>query len=133
MKNPQAISNGKRIGDAWQDALRMSENEARSSRLKAARIAAGFPAAAAAARFGWPYPTYAQHEGGSGLGRNSARYARAFKVSEGWLLTGSGSGLSPETDELLKIYQSLPEEYRRHLLEDARILRRASGTPEPDE
>jgi hypothetical protein len=112
----------------------MSLNESRSARLKAARIAAGFPSAASAAtRFGWPYPTYAQHEGGGGVGRSAARYARAFKVSEAWLLTGTGAGLSPESEELVTIYQLLPQEYRRRLLEEARIFRLASGTPEPDE
>jgi hypothetical protein len=112
----------------------MSLNESRSARLKAARIAAGFPSASAAAtRFGWTYPTYAGHEGGAGLGRNAARYARAFRVSEAWLLTGSGAGLSPESEELVAIYQLLPQEYRQRLLEEARIFRRASGTPEPDE
>lgn len=126
--------NGKSILIPCKAARIMSVNEARSARLKAARIAAGYPtAAAAAARFGWPYPTYAQHEGGGGLGRRAASYARAFRVSEAWLLTGSGAGLSPESEELVAIYQMLPPEYQGRLLDDARILRRASGTPEPGE
>jgi len=64
----------------------------RAARLRQARIAAGFKSAAeAAARFGWPYATYSQHERGqAGIPRAAADYAKAFKVSEAWLLTGEG-------------------------------------------
>lgn len=65
-----------------------------AKRLERARLARGFPTAKDAARFfGWPYDTYAQHENGTrGIGRAAAKYAKAFRASEGWLLTGEGSG-----------------------------------------
>lgn len=65
-----------------------------AQRLRTAREAAGYETAKGAARrFGWSADTYAQHENGTrGLGRVAGKYARAFKVSEGWLLTGEGSG-----------------------------------------
>ena len=133
-EKPIVHVNGKSILVPCQTGREMNTNESRSARLKAARIAAGFESAQAAARrFGWPYPTYAQHEGGNGVGRSASHYARAFKVSEAWLLTGTGAGLSPESEELVAIYQGLPPEYRERLLDDARILRRAAGTPEPAE
>lgn len=62
----------------------------RADRLKQARSAAGYASAKSAAeRFGWNYNTYSQHERGHvGIGRMAANYARAFRVSEAWLLTG---------------------------------------------
>ena len=64
-------------------------------RLQQARRAAGYPDASAAARaFGWNENTYRSHENGErGIVRAAARYARAFRVSEGWLLTGEGEKL----------------------------------------
>lgn len=58
-----------------------------------ARKKRGFTHAKDAARFfGWPYETYIQHEQGiRGLSRQSKKYADAFRVSEGWLLTGEGT------------------------------------------
>jgi SOS-response transcriptional repressor LexA len=71
-----------------------------SKRLEQARIAAGFAEAkSAAAFFGWKYDTYAQHENGTrGISRAAERYARAFKVSLAWLLTGEGNGPLAESD-----------------------------------
>lgn len=69
-------------------------NDDRAKRLKAAREAAGFESVADAARhIGVKYPTYAGHENGSaGFRADSADlYARKFKVSLDWLLTGRGS------------------------------------------
>lgn len=65
-----------------------------AKRLEKARIARGFDTAKAAAKyFGWIYDTYAQHESGlRGIGRVAGKYATAYRVSEGWLLTGEGSG-----------------------------------------
>lgn len=66
----------------------------RSTRLMQARQAAGFETVADAARYlGVKYPTYAGHENGSaGFRADSADlYARKFKVSLDWLLTGRGS------------------------------------------
>lgn len=64
-----------------------------AKRLEEARIERGFSTAKEAATyFGWSYDTYAQHENGTrGINRASAKYAKAFRVSEGWLLTGQGS------------------------------------------
>lgn len=62
-------------------------------RLKEARIAAGFDeATAAATAFGWAAPTYLSHENGSRTPRYTTveQYARAFRVSTAWLLTGYG-------------------------------------------
>ena len=62
-------------------------------RLKYAREKAGIPSAMAAAkRFGWTPSTYAAHENGQNefSVERAERYARAFKVSAGWLLSGQG-------------------------------------------
>jgi len=67
--------------------------ESTHDRLRAARIAAGYENAAdAASALGVPYSTYAGHENGSrGLKpENLKLYARRYKVSVGWLLTGEG-------------------------------------------
>lgn len=63
-----------------------------AQRLEYARVIRGFKDAKAAATFfGWPYATYIQHERGErGIGRQSEKYAKAFRVSEAWLLTGEG-------------------------------------------
>ena len=62
-------------------------------RLRQARERRGFKDAKAAADyFGWKYDSYAQHENGlRGITRAADRYAKAFKVSKGWLLTGEGA------------------------------------------
>jgi phage repressor protein C with HTH and peptisase S24 domain len=69
-------------------------------RLREARLAAGFETAKkAAARFGFNYTTYSQHERGqTGITRAASDYAKAFRVSEAWLLTGEGSGHSSVVD-----------------------------------
>lgn len=62
-------------------------------RLIEARERAGYSSAAEAARaLGVKLPTYYSHEGGtSGLRSNvAAKYARKFRVSLEWLLTGRG-------------------------------------------
>ncbi len=53
----------------------------------------GFDTAkAAAARHGFNYTTYSQHERGAvGITRAAKHYAKAYKVREAWLLTGEGS------------------------------------------
>lgn len=69
--------------------------ETPATRLRRAREKAGYetPTAAAAA-FGWAYPTYAGHENGSRGMRPDAlmRYAKAFRVSPAWLLDGTEDG-----------------------------------------
>lgn len=70
-----------------------------AKRLEQARRARGFTTPKKAATyFGWVYETYIQHEQGTrGISRAAGKYADAFNVSEGWLLTGEGKG--PEGDE----------------------------------
>jgi hypothetical protein len=65
-----------------------------AKRLQIAREARGIATPKeAATRFGWVYETYIQHEQGiRGISRAAGRYAKAFRVSEGWLLTGEGKG-----------------------------------------
>lgn len=68
------------------------ERPAEAKRLEQARLRRGFKSAReAAARFGWTYDTYIQHERGErGLARAAEKYAKAYRVSRGWLLTGEG-------------------------------------------
>jgi SOS-response transcriptional repressor LexA len=68
-----------------------------AGRLAEARRRAGYETVADAARsLGVKYPTYASHENGSAGIRHpvAERYARKFKVSLEWLLTGRGSMLA---------------------------------------
>lgn len=77
-----------------QNATTMDEVlPAAAERLRLARKTRGFKTAKDAATFfGWPYITYSQHESGErGIGRQSAKYAIAYRVSEAWLLTGEGT------------------------------------------
>ena len=61
-------------------------------RLIEAREKRGFSTAKAAAEyFGWNYSSYSQHERGlRGLKKMAGTYAKAFHVTESWLLTGEG-------------------------------------------
>lgn len=63
-----------------------------AKRLEQARKQRGFKTPKDAARFfGWKYESYIQHEQGTrGIVRASATYAKAYRVSEAWLLTGEG-------------------------------------------
>lgn len=68
----------------------------RAIRLAQARKAAGYDSAADAARaLGVKYPTYAGHENPNGRASfradTAALYARKFRVSLDWLLTGRGN------------------------------------------
>ena len=76
-----------------------------SNRLRLARIAAGYPSAAQAARhLRIPYGTYSGHESGSrGFGsEEAALYAQAFGVAAAWLTfgepPGKGEGATPDQD-----------------------------------
>lgn len=65
-----------------------------NDRLKAARLRR-FPGTSAreiALRFGWNESTYASHENGQTAVPAAAahRYAKTFKASAGWILTGEG-------------------------------------------
>jgi len=73
------------------DITRIDEQAAR---LRQVRELRGFKTAKEAAeRFHWNYNTYSQHERGqSAITRAAKEYAKAFKVHEGWLLTGEGEG-----------------------------------------
>ncbi|KQV27576.1 hypothetical protein ASC97_04135 [Rhizobium sp. Root1203] len=64
-------------------------------------MARGFDEAKKAANFfGWNYSAYAQHENGTrGITRAAKMYAKAFRVSEAWLLTGEGLGPGEDTQE----------------------------------
>lgn len=67
------------------------------TRLSAARRHAGYETVADAARsLGVKYPTYASHENGSAGVRHpvAEKYARKFRVSLEWLLTGRGDMLA---------------------------------------
>lgn len=67
-------------------------------RLRQARVKAGFRSARSAAlRFDWGPSTYAAHENGQNKFDDdlARRYARAFKVSAAWLLTGEGDLTPP--------------------------------------
>ncbi len=63
------------------DRLRMARERARISSARAAAL-----------RFGWKESTYASHENGQTPVPAGAatKYAKAFKVSPGWILTGEG-------------------------------------------
>lgn len=74
----------------------MSENNVHT-RLEQARKNAGYATAREAAEaLGVSYPTYAAHENGQrGLARAAERYAKFFKVSIDWLLTGKAPPVGP--------------------------------------
>lgn len=89
-----------------------------AKRLEKARKDRGFRTPKDAARyFGWKYETYIQHEQGiRGITRASGAYAKAFRVSEAWLLTGEGTGDPAEKvsgeeaiKDLLSRIDKLPE------------------------
>jgi phage repressor protein C with HTH and peptisase S24 domain len=70
-----------------------AESEAIGQRLKQARIARGFLSAARAARrFHWNVTSYQQAENGTRppSRRRAAEYAKKFRISLEWLLTGAG-------------------------------------------
>lgn len=78
---------------------------AQAERLRTARAAAGYDSAAHAARaMGVGYSTYKGHEdGGSGLSRAGERYARFFRVSLEWLLTGRGE-MRPRRERIVPVH-----------------------------
>ncbi len=82
-----------------------------AKRLEQARKAAGYASAReAAARFNWVYESYVQHENGTrGISRVAARYAKAFKVSEAWLLTGEGHSPTDDDADLIAAIQHMDE------------------------
>lgn len=70
-----------------------TDQEKRAARLREARRRAGYQNAAdAAEHFGWPVIAYRSHENGlRGLKAHVAKkYAKAYKCSFAWLMTGEG-------------------------------------------
>lgn len=75
----------------------VAKRQEMGARLARARKHAGYETVADAARsLGIKYPTYASHENGSAGIRHpvAEKYARKFRVSLEWLLTGRGDMLS---------------------------------------
>ena len=75
-----------------------SSRPAIADRIEQARKAAGFATQAAAAiALAMPLGTYRNHESGTYAPKPAElrRYAEAFKVSYGWLLSGLGQGPRP--------------------------------------
>lgn len=80
--------------------MKYDDRPEEAKRLTKARVSAGLKTAKEAAlRFGWKVPTYIQHESGDrGFRLKSGEYAKAFRVTESWLLTGEGE--APETPKV---------------------------------
>jgi transcriptional regulator with XRE-family HTH domain len=98
-----------------------------NERLIQARKMAGFSTAQEAAdSLGVKYPTYAGHENGTtGMRAPVAeKYAKKFRVSIDWLLTGKGKGPSPET-----ITAETPIEQAKKQLEEAAATASKLGVP----
>jgi hypothetical protein len=98
------------------------DNELRAARLRQSRIRAGFEdAAKAAERFGWSVITYRSHENAiRGIKPDVGKaYAKAFKTSFSWLMTGEGAPSGPGIDaELLE----LPPDVSESVIKDIRAL-----------
>ena len=76
-----------------------------SSRLRRAREAAGYRSTTDAAHaMGVPVPSYTHHENGTrGFSRAAERYARFYRVSLDWLLTGRGDPKSRQAGMTLPV------------------------------
>lgn len=85
-------------------------------RLQRARELAGYTEGTDAAKaMGVPVPTYLGHENGSrGLQRAGQRYAKFFRVSYEWLMTGAGE---PRPTSIEARIKALPPEARRQIYE----------------
>lgn len=122
--------------NALRDCKRLLHNEARyairmsspSDRLKIARLRAGFQHGKDAAEsMGVAVSTYLGHENGSrGIKPDmAARYAKKFKVSEQWLLYGTGTAPGSEGDltaEVVSLFDHLPPIRRAEALGYLRAL-----------
>ena len=103
---PPIVRNAQRIGKThrttgWFRPIRMSTDTPSEpcERLQWARREAGYSTPSEAAEaFGWNKFTYLSHENGNrGITASAAlRYAKAFRRSAGWILTGEG-GQRPNT------------------------------------
>lgn len=106
MQNASIIVKSKRIYEMMQIAsMSFDDRPDPAKRLEQARLGAGFTSAREAAiRFGWKYETYVQHENGTrGITRSVGRYAKAYRVSEAWLLTGEGGAPTDPDLEILRL------------------------------
>jgi hypothetical protein len=138
----------KRTAERVHNAL-MAESHiltAEAQRLRLAREKRGFKSAKDAAEFfGWSYNSYAQHENGlRGIKKAAEKYATAYRVSRGWLLTGEGAGpgengaISQKALEMARALARIPPERQEEALRFLEFLGRASEDktqpdPEPPE
>lgn len=93
-----------------------------SERLKFARARAGYENATdAAARFGFPVIGYRSHENGNrGFKASVAkRYAKAYGVSAGWLITGEGPMVAQSIDNEIS---ELPPDIQAETMKDIRTI-----------
>ena len=100
----------------------MKNISTQAARLKVAREEAGFSdATEAATHFGFPIVAYRSHENGiRGIKPTVAKkYAKAYKVSSGWLSTGDGPmrGLGIESDIM-----ALPKDLSDEILKTVRMI-----------
>jgi transcriptional regulator with XRE-family HTH domain len=105
-------------------AVTFQPMETMHSRLRAARLSAGFkPAKGAAERHGWPVSTYSAHENGQNdYGPEVAEnYAKAFRTSAKWLLLG-GDLVADEVAEVAADLRELPEAESRAILAELRTM-----------
>lgn len=114
---------------------------AEAQRLRLARKRRGFKSAKDAAEFfAWSYNSYAQHENGTrGIKKAARKYAIAYRVSEGWLLTGEGAGpgengaISQKALEMARALSRIPPERQEEALRFLEFLgREGSSTPQPE-
>lgn len=103
-------------------------------RLQEAREKRGFSSAKRAAEyFGWSVATYNQHENGQrGIGRAVGRYAKAFRVSEAWLLTGEGDKPGPVVPLVSFVSAGKLAEPNGYVTSDEFISIPAGGLPSGD-
>jgi len=96
-----------------------------ATRLRQARIEAGYSSASAAARaHGWRASTYIAHENGQNQydAAQAEVYAAAFKTQAEWLLLGRESKVSDIESEL----RLLPPEDARKLIDEFNSMIRAA-------
>lgn len=88
-----------------------------AKRLTEARIARGFRSVKEAVDFfGWVYESYVQHENGlRGIKKQAFKYAKAYNVSPGWLLTGEGVGPDGNANSIDAKIQHLPADKRQQI------------------
>ena len=96
------------------------------NRLQIARELAGYETATDAAKaMGVSLPTYMGHENGSrGFRAKAERYAKFFRVSYEWLMTGAGE---PRPSSLDARVRGLPPEERRRIYEFIDFVESRSG------